>query len=196
LTLDVGCGEGRVARDLKARGHRVVAFDGSPTLVAAACAEDPHGEYILGDAVALPIADAAADLVVSFMALHDVDDVDAAVAECARTLSVGGRLCAAIVHPLNSAGRFADGSAESPFVISRSYLDEFRYEYAAEKDGLHMTFHSRHRSLEAFTRAFEAAGLLIEAIREPPVRIPSMSDAERQWLRLPLFLHVRAVKPA
>ena len=27
LTLEVGCGEGRVARDLAAHGHRVVALD-------------------------------------------------------------------------------------------------------------------------------------------------------------------------
>lgn len=196
LTLDVGCGEGRVTRDLKARGHRVIALDGSPTLVAAARAEDPPGEYVLADAAALPIADGAADLVVSFMALHDVDDLDAAVAECARTLSAGGRVCAAIVHPINSAGRFAGESRESPFIISGSYLDELRYEWAADRDGLHMTFHSWHRPLEAFTRAFEAAGLLIDAIREPPAKAPVMSDADRKWLRLPLFLHLRAVKRA
>jgi Methyltransferase domain len=29
LTLEVGCGEGRVARDLAAHGHRVVALDAS-----------------------------------------------------------------------------------------------------------------------------------------------------------------------
>ena len=33
-TLEVGCGEGRVARDLAARGHRVTAIDTSHTLVA------------------------------------------------------------------------------------------------------------------------------------------------------------------
>ena len=31
-TLEVGCGEGRVARDLVARGHRVTGLDASPTL--------------------------------------------------------------------------------------------------------------------------------------------------------------------
>jgi SAM-dependent methyltransferase len=35
-TLEVGCGEGRVARDLADRGHRVVAVDASPTLVGHA----------------------------------------------------------------------------------------------------------------------------------------------------------------
>lgn len=195
LTLDIGCGEGRVTRDLKARGHQVIGVDGSTTLVAAARAEDPHGEYVLADAAALPIADGAADLVVSFMALHDVNDLGAAVAECSRVLSVGGRVCAAIVHPLNSAGRFVGELAESPFVVSGSYLESFRYEQVAERGGLRVTFHSEHRSLESFTRAFEGAGLLIEAIREPPATTaPPMSRAARRWLRLPLFLHLRAVK--
>ena len=35
-TLDLGCGEGRLTRELRRRGHEVVGVDGSPTLVAAA----------------------------------------------------------------------------------------------------------------------------------------------------------------
>ena len=36
LTVDMGCGEGRVGRELIARGHRVVGIEGSPTLAQAA----------------------------------------------------------------------------------------------------------------------------------------------------------------
>jgi SAM-dependent methyltransferase len=32
LTIDVGCGEGRLGRELTHRGHLVVDVDGSPTL--------------------------------------------------------------------------------------------------------------------------------------------------------------------
>ena len=35
-TLDVGCCEGRLTRDLMALGHRVVAIDSSPSMVEAA----------------------------------------------------------------------------------------------------------------------------------------------------------------
>jgi SAM-dependent methyltransferase len=42
-TLEVGCGEGRVARDLARHGHRVVALDVSPTLAASAATADPAG---------------------------------------------------------------------------------------------------------------------------------------------------------
>ena len=39
--LDLGCGEGRLSRDLKAIGHDVVAVDLSPTMLAAAKDADP-----------------------------------------------------------------------------------------------------------------------------------------------------------
>jgi 2-polyprenyl-3-methyl-5-hydroxy-6-metoxy-1,4-benzoquinol methylase len=35
LTLDIGCGEGRLSRDLNAHGHTVIRVDGSPTMVGA-----------------------------------------------------------------------------------------------------------------------------------------------------------------
>src|SRR5919108_881746 len=70
-TLDLGCGEGRLARDLKALGHEVVGLDASPTLVAAAREADPELEVHVADAARLPFADAAFDLVVAFMSLQD-----------------------------------------------------------------------------------------------------------------------------
>jgi 2-polyprenyl-3-methyl-5-hydroxy-6-metoxy-1,4-benzoquinol methylase len=36
LTVDIGCGEGRLTRDLKRLGHRVIGMEASPSLVAAA----------------------------------------------------------------------------------------------------------------------------------------------------------------
>jgi 2-polyprenyl-3-methyl-5-hydroxy-6-metoxy-1,4-benzoquinol methylase len=36
LTLDIGCGEGRVGRDLGRLGHRVLGLDGSAAMAEAA----------------------------------------------------------------------------------------------------------------------------------------------------------------
>ena len=47
VTLDVGCGEGRVAGDLVGGGHTVTGVDTSPTLLAAAREADPDGTYRL-----------------------------------------------------------------------------------------------------------------------------------------------------
>ena len=196
LTVDIGCGEGRVARDLAALGHRVVAVDASATLVRFAREADPAGEYRVADAAALPLDDGAADLAMAFMSLQDVHDMPGAVAEAARVLSRGGRLCLAIVHPINSAGKFETDDPGSPFVIRGSYLREFDYSDEFERDGLDVAFHSRHRSLEAYGRALEDTGLLVEAIREPPMPEEAVrEERSRRWQRLPLFLHVRALKP-
>jgi ubiquinone/menaquinone biosynthesis C-methylase UbiE len=106
LTVDIGCGEGRLTRHLKALGHAIVGIDSSPSLIAAARGLDPSMDLRVADAAALPLDDASADLAIAFMSLHDIDAMPVAVHEIARILERGGRLCLAIVHPINSAGRF------------------------------------------------------------------------------------------
>lgn len=196
LTLDIGCGEGRLTRDLKARGHTVVALDASATLIAAARAADPGGDYRLVDATTLPFADASCDLAIAFMSLQDMDEMPRAVAELGRVLMPGACACLALVHPLNSAGRFASEAPDSPFVIRGSYLAESVYHDVVSRDGIDMTFYSRHRPVEHYSRALEAAGLFMDAIREPPMPAPAMrSERSLRWTRVPLFLHLRARKP-
>jgi len=78
-TIDIGCGEGRLTRDLKMLGHDVVGIDASPSLVAAAREADPLMDIRLADAAALPLDDASADLAIAFMSLQDIDDMVAAV---------------------------------------------------------------------------------------------------------------------
>jgi SAM-dependent methyltransferase len=150
----------------------------------------------LADAAALPLDDGCADLAVAFMSLQDIDQMPAAVAEAARVLEPGGRLCLAIVHPINSAGGFEQATADARFVIPGDYLAPFRYADTVERDGLRMTFRSHHRPLEAYFAALEAAGLLIEALREPALPDHAIvSGTGRRWQRLPYFLHLRALRP-
>lgn len=211
--LDVGCGEGRLPRDLKARGYQVVGLDGSSTLIASATDADPGGTYLVGDASRLPFGDAAFELVVAFMSLQDIDDPDAAVGEMNRVLIPGGRLRAAIVHPMNSAGGFEDvgtiGSTsgvdaarqpakrnvridDAPFVIRDSYLDARIYDDPVERDGLTMDFTSLHRPLQAVAASLLKAGFLIDHLVEVT---DTSAPLGSRWQRIPLFLHVGGVKP-
>jgi len=153
-------------------------------------------DILLADATSIPLQDKCADLAVAFMSLHDIDGMPATVREIARILVPGGRLCLAIVHPINSCGRFESPAADARFVIRGDYLRPFRYSDVVRRDGLSMTFHSQHPSLEAYSCALEEAGLLIEALREPGVPDEAISaPASRRWQRLPLFLHLRARRP-
>ncbi len=194
----MACGEGRLGRILASLGHRVVGIDASPTLVQLAVAHESPEPAVLADATGLPFRDESFDLAVAYMCLHDIDAMPLAVAEIARVLQRSGRLCAAIPHPLNTAGSFSARDAAAPFVISGSYLDTAPLTWVSDRGGVHLTFHSEHRPLEAYMGALEAAGLLTEAIREvgPPGHVAARDPAARRWQRVPLFLQLRAVKPA
>jgi SAM-dependent methyltransferase len=86
--LDVGCGEGELARHLPEGAW--VGVDTSPTLLAAA--PRPH---VLGDATALPFPDASFDSVALLYVLYHLADPALALAEARRVLRRGGLVAAA-----------------------------------------------------------------------------------------------------
>ncbi len=196
-TLEIGCGEGRAARDLALRGHRVTALDASATLIGHASQADPEGRYVLGDAAALPFADGSFDIAVAYNSLMDVEDMPAAVAEAARVLQPGGRLCVSVTHPVNDAGAFREDDPDAPFVVENSYLGKRRFEGTFERDGLRITFRGWCYPMEDYSRALESAGLLIDRIREPAATEEAVASRPSyiQWQRVPMFLQIRAVKP-
>jgi len=192
LTLDVGCGEGRLPRDLHSWGYQVVGIDASETLIGYARDADPGGSYQVADGAALPFEDASVDLVTAFMTLHDIEDTPNAVREAARVLRGDGAFCMAVVHPLASAGRFESREPGARFVVDGSYLETRRYADTVERDGLAMTFHSRHRPMHAYVDMLTGSGLLVDRL----VEVPDLSDPPgSRWRRMPLFLQIRAVKP-
>jgi len=196
-TLEVACGEGRVSRDLKARGHLVVAVDASPTLMRMARDTDASIAFARCDAAALPFEDGTFDLVVFYNALMDFDDMPASIDEGARVLTPGGVVCASITHPMQNAGNFTEPAAEAPFIIEGSYLGDRRpIDAPLERDGLHMHFKGWAYPLESYSRALERNGLQIQAIREPaaPEATVVKNPPGARWRRIPLFLMWRAVK--
>jgi SAM-dependent methyltransferase len=192
LTVDVGCGEGRLARELRTRGHRVVGIEGSPALAAAAREADPEFEVHVADAAAMPLDDGCADLAVASMSLLNMDDLDGVAREVARILRPGGRFAFSTVHPMNSfkpLGGWEDAG--------QSYFAGYAYAETRTRGGLTMTFHDAHRPLSAYLGALERAGLLVEAVREPvpdDAYVADFPEVER-WRRAPSFLMARAVRP-
>ncbi len=58
--LDAGCGPGRVAAALAARGHHVVGVDADPVLIEAARADHPTLTWVVGDLTDIDLADVSA----------------------------------------------------------------------------------------------------------------------------------------
>jgi SAM-dependent methyltransferase len=192
VTVDVGCGEGRVGRVLEQRGHRVVGFDFSEPAVRALVEYEGRSLAAVADAGCLPLRSESVDLTTAFMSLQDLDDPAAAIHEVARVLSRGGAFCFALLHPFASAGEFTDDKKR--FVIDEPYWSVRRNEYHTDREGIGLTFWQMHRPLSDYTGALEDAGLAIEALREP--RPDGGRAAELGSTRLmPVFLHGRARKP-
>lgn len=195
LTLEVGCGEGRVTRDLARRGHRVVAVDATEKLIRLARDAAPDNHYLRCDAAALPFPDRSFDLAVFYNSLMDIDDMEGAVRESARVLRSGGAMCACVTHPIADAGRFESREPDARFVVEGTYLGPRRWlQIPIERDGLHMDFAGWAYPLEGYFGTLERAGFLVEAVREPRVADSVTDASEMRWRRIPLFLMWRAVK--
>jgi ubiquinone/menaquinone biosynthesis C-methylase UbiE len=92
--IDIGCGEGQLARALANRGARVTGCD--PFMAETAWTKQGSGSYRLLKAAAdaLPELDQSADLVVFVFSLHHVPaaKLQGALAEARRVLRPAGRL--------------------------------------------------------------------------------------------------------
>jgi demethylmenaquinone methyltransferase/2-methoxy-6-polyprenyl-1,4-benzoquinol methylase len=91
--LDLGAGTGDLAREALRRqpGARVVAADFTLEMMLQGKGRGPH-EWCAADALCLPFADQAFDVVVSGFLLRNVGDLDQALREQFRVLRPGGRI--------------------------------------------------------------------------------------------------------
>jgi ubiquinone/menaquinone biosynthesis C-methylase UbiE len=107
--LDVGCGQGRLVRELTGLGARVTGIEISEQQLAPArAADDGAGaRYLVGRAEAIPLADASLDLVVFRASLHHVPIAQMlpALREARRVLRPDGHVYAA--EPLTSGDFYA-----------------------------------------------------------------------------------------
>jgi ubiquinone/menaquinone biosynthesis C-methylase UbiE len=113
--LDVGAGTGYLLNLLAGRlpdAEEFVGVDAAPSMVAAARAgtDDERVRFVRGTAERLPADDGAYDLVVSATSFDHWEDQGAGLAECRRTLAVGGHLVLAeqvslLLYPTLLAGR-------------------------------------------------------------------------------------------
>jgi SAM-dependent methyltransferase len=197
LTLDIGCGEGRVGRDLRGKGHTVLGIDCSFTMCDAAATHPdfrnhPEGARVIaGDATRLPLADSSADCAVAFMCLQDIDDMPGAFQEIARVLEDGKQLVLAIVHPMYSHGKVssADNGNTGNINILRDYFEPELRISTDQQDDLTVTFYREHRPLEAYMNALLDTGFAIDQWHEV-----TETDKSKPNHRLPMFLDILATK--
>src|ERR1700741_2732842 len=175
--LDVGCGEGRFCRMLRAAGVRTTGIDPTPHLLDRARERDPTGDYRPGRAEQLDFPDASFDLAVSYITLIDIPDFRAAITEMGRVLRPGGSLLMANLTGFTSAcaarGWVRDDQGDYLHFPVDNYLSEFPFWF--EWSGIRIE--NWHRPLAAYMSAFLEAGLTLKFFAEPE---PQSGDADQR----------------
>ncbi len=180
--LDVGCGEGRFCRMLRAEGMSATGVEPTDSLRDAARLRDPGGDYIDARAEGLPFPDGAFDLVVSYLTLIDIDDVEAALGEMARVLRTGGSLLIANLNSFRTAGgweKHPDGTAH--FEMD-NYL-ETRADWVSWRG---ISIRNWHRPMSTYLRLLLDSGLQLAHFEEPAPTGGAPAKADR-YRRVPYF---------
>jgi len=168
--LDVGTGEGQIARLLAARGAEVVGIDPTANQVAEAQRRGGGPAYARAGAHELPFPDGSFDAVVACLVFEHIEAVDEAVDEVARVLRPGGRFAFFLNHPLlqtPGSGWIDDHLVDPPEQYWRigPYLDEDDTVEEVER-GVFIPF--IHRPLSRYVNALADAGLVLRRMLEPP----------------------------
>jgi SAM-dependent methyltransferase len=166
--LDVGTGEGQIARVAVADGASlVVGVD--PTVAQLAVARERGGGpvYARASAESLPFPDASFDAVVVCLVFEHIPDHEPAIAEIARVLAPGGRFVFLLNHPLLQApnsGWVIDHILEEEYWRVGPYLVE---DVTMEELAPGVVLPFVHRPLSQYVNAMAAHGLLVERMEEP-----------------------------
>ena len=196
--LDVGCGDGQIARALAQQGSTVLGVD--PTQMHIDVANERGGgpTYKLGGATKLPAEDGSMDAVIACLVFEHIDEMDAAVAEVARVLRPGGQFSFFLNHPLlqtPGSGWIDDHIIDPPEQYWRigPYLVEAE---SIEEVELNVYIRFIHRPLNRYINALISNGLMIERMAEPSPPQGFLDRAPEYALAhtVPRLLYLRSVK--
>jgi len=193
--LEVGTGEGQVARTASALGvGLVVGVDPSRAQSAEAARRGGGPVFLRGAAAALPFPSANFDAVVACLVFEHIEAVDEAIAEVARVLAPGGRFLFLLNHPLlqtPGSGWIDDHILEEQYWRVGAYLHE---DLAPEEVAPGVVLPFVHRPLSRYVNAMAEHGMLVERMEEPApppgflARAPEYPDAAG----IPRLLFLRA----
>ncbi len=196
--LDIGTGEGQVARALRAAGADVIGIDPISAMIHEASERDPAMAVAQAGGGALPFSDASFDKAVACLVFEHIDDVDDAIADVARVLRPGGTFLFLLNHPLlqtPDSGWIDDQIIEppeqywriGPYLIEQATVEEVQ-------KGVFIRF--IHRPLSRYLNALADNGLLLHEMIEPapPEGFLAQAPQFRDAATVPRLLVLRLVK--
>ena len=166
--LDLGCGEGQVARALAAGGASLIGLDPSRNQLANASALGGGPSFVCAAGEWLPIATGSLDAVLCCLAIEHSDDTDAVLEEVARVLAPGGTFLLLINHPMYQgpgSGFVDDQILGEHYWRVGPYLTE---QVSVEEVDSNVSIPFAHRPLSRYVNPLAALDVLLVAMFEPP----------------------------
>ena len=198
--LDVGCGEGQVARHVTGTvpGSEVVGVDPSVAQLAVAAERGGGPRYLRAEADRLPVASASCDAVVACLVFEHITKVDEALAEVARVLRPAGVFLFLLNHPLlqvPGSGWIDDQILGEQYWRVGPYLTE---DVALEELAPGVVLPFVHRPLSRYVNRLAEVGLLVEHMDEPapPPGFIAKAPEYAESVTIPRLLALRTVKSA
>jgi SAM-dependent methyltransferase len=196
--LDVGCGEGQVARVAsRVPGMRfVTGADPTWNQVREAARRGGGVRAVRAEAAMLPFLTGTFDAVVACLVFEHISAFDEAIAEVGRVLVAGGRFLLLLNHPLLQApgsGWIDDTILEEQYWRIGPYLIEDTSVEQVDK-GVWIPF--IHRPLSRYVNAMAGAGLLVSWMEEPapPPGFLARAPEYQEAATIPRLLMLRAEK--
>jgi len=193
--LDLGTGEGQMARMLQADGAQVVGIDVAASQIDEAVRRGGGVTYLRSSVAGLPFAAASFDLAIACLVFEHIDDLDESLAEVARVVEPGGRFVLFLNHPLlqtPGSGWIDDHILEPPEQYWRvgPYLVETETIEQVEL-GVYIRF--IHRPLSRYINTLAEHGLVLERMIEPapPPGFLSLAPEYPDAATIPRLLYLR-----
>jgi SAM-dependent methyltransferase len=177
--LDIGTGEGQLARRLAGAGKPglVVGIDPFEGQLRNAVRQGGGAVYVRAAGERLPFRRASFDGIVCCLVIEHAADVDAVLAEAARLLAPAGRFLLVVNHPVvqgPGSGFVDDRVLGEQYWRIGPYLTE-SVSVEEVDPGVPILF--RHRPLSRYVNPLCGMGLVLTALEEPEPPIDFLTDS-------------------
>jgi SAM-dependent methyltransferase len=192
--LDLGCGDAALGREVLERGAKsYMGIDGSYKMIALAqeTLAGTGGQARLGNLESWSPPQGAFDLVISRLVLHYIVDLDRLLFSVCQSLTDSGRLVFSVEHPvITSCNRsFPPGAIRQDWIVDNYFDTGIRTPHWLGQKVMKV-----HRTVEDYFIALQAAGFMVESLREsrPRSELFVSEETYQRRRRIPLFLFFAA----
>lgn len=164
--LDIGCGTGVLAPQLRHFGLFYTGLDASPQMLAHARRFHGSKDFILGNACHLPqrIKRRQYNAITFMFSLQDMHPLNDILFEAASVLQPNGTIIAVLTHPCFRIPRQSGWGYDKARKLHYRRIDRYLTPFSTRSGtGKTVTF---HRPLQAYIEALYTAGFYIDQLRE------------------------------